>query len=285
MQLLKPHTQSLGAFNVHRLLPAYPQKMIGPFIFFDHIGPAELVQGIGMNVRPHPHIGLATVTYLFEGAGLHRDSLGSIQRIVPGDVNWMTAGRGIVHSERTAPEDMVPGARLHGIQIWIALPQADEEGEPSFHHHPAASLPIVQLPGVQARVILGDAFGVRSPVHTYSDTVYVELLLDAGARLAIPAEQAERALYPVNGDVTLDGKPIPSMHMVVLSEDTIVTIEAQTEARVMLLGGAPIDGERFIWWNFVSSSKALIEAAKADWREQRFPPVPDETEWIPLPEA
>ena len=284
MQLLQPHTKSLGAFDVHRLLPASLQKMVGPFIFFDHIGPAELVQGVGMNVRPHPHIGLATVTYLFEGAGLHRDSLGSIQRIVPGDVNWMTAGRGIVHSERTAPQDMVPGARLHGIQIWIALPQADEEGDPSFHHHPAASLPTVQMSGVQARVILGEAFGARSPVRTYSDTMYVELLLEAGAQLRIPATQLERALYPVSGQVTLDGTAIPSMHMAVLAEDAVVTIAAQGAARVMLLGGAPIDGERFIWWNFVSSSKALIEAAKADWRARRFAPVPDETEWIPLPE-
>ena len=284
MHLLEPHTKSLGAFDVHRLLPATLQKMIGPFIFFDHIGPAELVQGVGMNVRPHPHIGLATVTYLFEGAGLHRDSLGTTQRIVPGDVNWMTAGRGIVHSERTAPEDMVPGARLHGIQIWIALPQAEEQGAPSFHHHPAVSLPTVQLPGVLARVILGEAFGVRSPVHTYSDTVYVELLLDAGARIDVPANQRERALYPVNGDIRIDGAPIPAHHMAVLSGDAVVTIEAQTVARVMLLGGAPIDGERHIWWNFVSSSKVLIDAAKADWHNRRFAPVPGETEWIPLPE-
>ena len=285
MQLLKPHTKSLGAFDVHRLLPATPQKMIGPFIFFDHIGPAELEQGVGMNVRPHPHIGLATVTYLFEGAGLHRDSLGSIQRIVPGDVNWMTAGRGIVHSERTAPQDMVPGARLHGIQIWIALPLADEQGDPSFHHHPAASLPTVHIPGARMRVILGQAFGARSPVNTYSETVYVEMLLDAGARVDIPADQIQRAVYPVDGAITLNGEPVPAMHMAVLHEGDVVTIETRADARVMLLGGAPIDGERHIWWNFVSSSKSLIEAAKADWKERRFAPVPDETEWIPLPDA
>lgn len=285
MHLLKPHTKSLGAFDVRRLLPAASQQMIGPFIFFDHIGPADLVEGVGMNVRPHPHIGLATVTYLFEGAGLHRDSLGTIQRIVPGDVNWMTAGRGIAHSERTAPEDLVPGARLHGIQIWIALPLSHEAAEPSFHHHPAATLPTVALPGAQVRMILGEAFGIRSPVQTYSETLYAEIRLEAGARLVLPADQPQRGVYLVEGDVELDGAMLPGAHMAVLPEGATVQLVAQTAARVMLLGGAPLEGPRFIWWNFVSSSKDVIEAAKADWRAQRFGQVPDETEWIPLPDG
>ena len=283
MQLLQPLTKSLGTFEVHRLLPAQTRKMIGPFIFFDHIGPAELEHGLGMNVRPHPHIGLATVTYLFEGAGMHRDSLGYTQRIVPGDVNWMTAGRGIVHSERTAPEDRYPGARLHGIQTWLALPQEHEQRAPSFHHHAGATLPMVLQPGVRVRVILGNVFGAQSPVQTYSPTVYAEIILDAGARLTIPGDMPERGLYLVEGALSVAGERVPDMHMLVLASGEIV-IEALTPARVMLLGGAPLDGERFIWWNFVASSKALIETAKDDWRAQRFGQVPDETEWIPLPD-
>lgn len=285
MNILKPHIRSIGAFDVHRLLPAFPQKTIGPFIFFDHMGPADLPPGKGMDVRPHPHIGLATVTYLFEGAGLHRDSLGSVQRIAPGDVNWMTAGRGIVHSERTAPEDMERGLRLHGIQIWIALPKEFEQAEPSFSHHPAASLPELVQPGVKLRVILGSAYGATSPVRVYSETFYVSAELDAGAVLALPADHEERGVYVVEGEVTIDGQTVEPLHMAsLLGQGNTAVIKAVTPARLMLLGGAPLDGERFVWWNFVASSKELIEEAKVRWTEQRFGKVPDETEWIPLPE-
>ena len=284
MHILKPHSRSIGAFDVHRVLPAFPQKTIGPFIFFDHMGPAELPPGKGMDVRPHPHIGLATVTYLFEGAGLHRDSLGSVQRIVPGDVNWMTAGRGIVHSERTAPEDMESGLRLHGIQIWIALPKEFEQAEPSFTHHPAASLPQVSQPGVRLNVILGSAYGVTSPVRVYSETFYVSAELDAGAELALPAEYEERGIYVVEGEVAIDGLAVEPFHMASLGPGNTAVIRAASRARVMLIGGDKLDGERFVWWNFVASSKDMIEEAKVRWREQRFGTVPDETEWIPLPE-
>ena len=284
MHQLKPHVRSIGAFEVHRLLPAFPQQTIGPFIFFDHMGPADLPPGKGMDVRPHPHIGLATVTYLFDGAGLHRDSLGSVQRIVPGDVNWMTAGRGIVHSERTAPQDMEKGIRLHGIQIWIALPKEFEQCEPSFTHHPAASLPQVSLPGARLRVILGSAYGATSPVRVYSETFYVSAELEAGAELALPADHEERGVYVVEGDVAIDGQAVAPLHMAVLDEGNTVIIRATSKARLMLLGGAKLDGVRFVWWNFVASSKEAIEEAKLRWREQRFGTVPDETEWIPLPE-
>jgi redox-sensitive bicupin YhaK (pirin superfamily) len=284
MQILTPHIRSVGAFDVHRLLPAFPQKTIGPFIFFDHMGPADLPPGKGMDVRPHPHIGLATVTYLFEGAGLHRDSLGSVQRIVPGDVNWMTAGRGIVHSERTAPEDMERGIRLHGIQIWIALPQAFELAEPSFTHHPAKALPEIIQPGLRLRVILGSAYGVTSPVQVYSETFYVSAELDAGAELALPSDYDERGVYVVEGDVTIDGQSVAPLHMASLGQGNTVIIRASSPARVMLLGGDKLDGERYVWWNFVASSKDMIEEAKQRWREQRFGTVPGETEWIPLPE-
>lgn len=284
MQILKPHIRSVGAFEVHRLLPAFPQKMIGPFIFFDHMGPADLPPGKGMDVRPHPHIGLATVTYLFEGAGLHRDSLGFVQRIVPGDVNWMTAGRGIVHSERTAPEDMEHGIRLHGVQIWIALPKEFEQTEPSFTHHPAAALPELSRPGMRLRVILGSAYGVTSPVRVYSETFYVSAELDAGAELALPAEYDERGVYVVEGEVAIDGQVVPPFHMASLGPGNTLVIRATAPSRVMLLGGASLDGDRFVWWNFVASSKEMIEEAKQRWREQRFGKVPGEAEWIPLPE-
>jgi redox-sensitive bicupin YhaK (pirin superfamily) len=284
MHILRPHVRSVGAFEVHRLLPAFPQKTIGPFIFFDHMGPVDLPPGKGMDVRPHPHIGLATVTYLFEGAGLHRDSLGSVQRIAPGDVNWMTAGSGIVHSERTAPEDMENGIRLHGIQIWIALPKEFERTEPSFTHHPAATLPEVALPGARLRVILGSAYGVTSPVRVYSETFYVSAELEAGAELALPADYEERGIYVAEGEVTIDGAAVAPFHMVSLGQGNTVVVRAATPARIMLLGGARLDGERFVWWNFVASSKEMIEEAKQRWREQRFGKVPDETEWIPLPE-
>ncbi len=281
--LLKPHVRDLGDFTVRRLLPAAATQTVGPFIFFDHMGPVQLPPGQGADVRPHPHIGLATVTYLFEGEIIHRDSLGSDQAIRPGDVNWMTAGHGIVHSERS-PEHVRPaGARLHGIQTWVALPQEQEGAEPSFFHHPAATLPRIERPGVRMVVIAGDAFGLTSPVKVFSRTLYVAIELDAGASVEIPADHAERGIYPVDGAVALDGEPLPAEHMVVLTPGQPATLTATAPSRVMLLGGDPTDGHRFIHWDLAASSKVAIEAAAQRWEEDQFPHVPGETERIPLP--
>jgi hypothetical protein len=277
----KPH--DLGGFEVRRVLPAAGRQMVGPFIFFDHIGPAEFAPGRGIDVRPHPHICLATVTYLFEGEIVHRDSLKFVQPIRPGDVNWMTAGRGIVHSERTGDELRRSGSRIHGIQTWVALPRAAEETTPAFFHHPAATLPQLQAPGLTARVIAGTAFGERSPVETFSPTLYVDLQMSADATLEIPHEHPERALYIAAGRISLDGAQFAPGSMVVLEPDASVNMRALTEARLLLLGGAPLEGRRYIWWNFVASSRERIEQAKNDWVQMRFGKVPGETEFIPLP--
>ena len=283
MAILRPHVKDLGGFEVRRLLPAFPHKMVGPFIFFDHMGPARFAPGTGVDVRPHPHIGLATVTYLFEGAIVHRDSLGTIQRVEPGDVNWMIAGNGIVHSERTAQEDRVAGAPLHGIQTWLALPLKHERAPAAFSHHPKAALPLIAEPGVEMRVIAGHAYGKRAPAQTYSEVLYVAAEMKAGGTIALPSEHEERGVYVVEGEIKLGGEPIAPQHLAVRPEGGTVVIEAVTFARIMLLGGAKMDGDRHIWWNFVASSRELIEDAKARWREQRYPPVPGETEFIPLP--
>jgi redox-sensitive bicupin YhaK (pirin superfamily) len=282
--ILKPNVRDLGEFQVRRLLPAFPHKMVGPFIFFDHMGPVRFAPGQGVNVRPHPHIGLATVTYLFEGAIVHRDSLGKVQRIEPGDVNWMTAGSGIVHSERSSPEDRAAGSPLHGIQTWVALPLAHEHAPPAFHHHPKATLPTITEAGAQLRVIAGHAWGMRSPVQAYSDMLYVAAEMHAGGRIALPAEHEQRGVYSVEGEVRVAGEPLAPQHMAVLPEGRTIGVEAVTAARVMLLGGEKMDGDRHIWWNFVASSRELIEDAKARRREQRFATVPGETEFIPLPD-
>lgn len=284
LDLIKPHVKDIGGFTVRRLLPSHPHKMVGPFIFFDHMGRAEFAPGQGMDVRPHPHIGLATVTYLFEGAILHRDSLGSVQEIRPGDVNWMTAGDGIVHSERTPPALRATGGAIHGIQVWVALPRAHEAAQPAFSHHPAATLPAIELPGVSLRVIAGTAFGKTSPVATFSDMFYVAVEMQAGARFELPPEHPERAVYPVSGQVRIDGNLLAETQMAVPRSAQPLTIEAETEARIMLLGGQPLDGDRFVWWNFVASSKEAIQQAKEKWRAQGFGKVPEETEWIPLPD-
>lgn len=281
--LLKPHTKDLGGFEVRRLLPGHPIRMVGPFVFFDHMGPATFPRGGGVDVRPHPHIGLATVTYLFEGALLHRDSLGSVQRIAPGDVNWMTAGHGIVHSERSPDDERAAGPRLHGIQTWVALPQADEQAEPTFSHHPRATLPAIERPGVAMRLIAGRAFGERAPVKTYSDMFYLAMDIAAGASIALPAEHEERAVYVVEGEVSMAGRSVAPCHLAVLAAGETVEVCATTPARLMLLGGAKMDGDRIIWWNFVASTREAIEAAKRRWSQQDFPPVPGETEFIPLP--
>lgn len=284
IDLIKPHLKDVGGFAVRRLLPSHPHKLVGPFIFFDHMGRGEFAPGAGLDVRPHPHIGLATVTYLFEGVILHRDSLGSVQEIRPGDVNWMTAGEGIVHSERTPPALRSTGGALHGIQVWIALPKEHEKTPPSFEHHPAATLPTIESPGVTLRVIAGSAFGKTSPVTTFSDLFYVAADMAPGASLVLPPEYPERAVYSVDGTVRINGNLLPERHMAVLPPAQALTIEAETEARIMLLGGKPIDGDRFVWWNFVASSKDAIQQAKERWRAQGFGRVPDETEWIPLPD-
>jgi hypothetical protein len=283
--VIDARTRDLGGFTVGRVLPATARKLIGPFIFFDHMGPADFAPGCGIDVRPHPHIGLATVTYLFAGEIVHRDSLGSHQPIRPGDVNWMTAGRGIAHSERTGPELRQAGSRLDGLQLWVALPRAHEEIEPEFHHHPARDLPAVAVAGTQARVLAGKVYGASSPVRTFSPLFYVDARIPAGGQLPLPDEYEERAAYVVSGTVECGDEQAERGRMLVFAPGASVALRAVSDARVALIGGAPIDGERHIFWNFVSSSQARIEQAKRDWQEGRFPKVPgDEQEFIPLPQ-
>ncbi len=282
-QLIRPRLHDIGGFTVGRVLPTAQRRSVGPFVFFDHIGPALLGPEQAMAVRPHPHIGLATVTYLWEGAMMHRDSVGSVQEIQPGDVNWMTAGRGIVHSERTPERLFGKEQAMHGLQTWVALPRAHEEDEPAFAHHPRATLPVIERDGATLTIVAGHAFGERAPVAVVTGTLYVSIDLAAGASLTIPAEHAERALYPVAGELTLEGAALPTNTMAVLDPDTRPVVRAVSDARVMLIGGEPLDGPRFMWWNFVSSSRERIEQAKLDWRDGRFGAVPGETEFIPLP--
>ncbi len=282
--LLKPHQHDIGNLVVRRVLPALAVRTIGPFIFFDHIGPATLGPGAGLDVRPHPHIGLATVTYLFEGAIMHRDSLGSLQKIVPGDVNWMTAGTGIVHSERTPDAERASGSTVHGIQTWVALPLDAEDTEPSFEHHAAQTLPQFERNGVTLRVIAGTAFGHTSPARTFSRTLYVAAHFAPGSAIALEPEHDERGVYLVEGDLSIDGTPLEAAQMAVLTPGETVTLASRDGATVMLLGGAKLDGERFIEWNFVASSREKIERAKTAWMNQQMGKVPGETEWIPLPE-
>ena len=280
---LTPDIKDLDGLQVRRLLPALPVTTIGPFVFLDHMGPAVLPPGRGIDVRPHPHIGLATVTYLFEGRLIHRDSLGSVQCIMPGDMNWMIAGRGIVHSERSAAEDRAASHRMHGIQSWIALPSAAEQTEPRFIHYPKDSLPFITVPGVRMHLIAGRAFGAEAPTITFSDMFYISAEMSPGAEFELKPEYPERGLYVVHGEIYIDNQAVAPNHLAVLAPDRAVRIRAAGDARVMLLGGAGLDGERIIWWNFVASSRELIDAAKRRWREGEFPPVPGETEFIPLP--
>jgi redox-sensitive bicupin YhaK (pirin superfamily) len=276
--------RDLGGFSVERLLPSPACRRVGPVVFFDHMGPATLAAGQGVDVRPHPHIGLATVTYLFEGGIVHRDSLGFVQPIEPGAINWMTAGGGIAHSERTPPALRATGSRLHGIQLWVALPKAHEESAPDFRHHPAAHFPSVELDGVRLRVLVGSAFGSTSPVRTLSPMIYVDAHVDRAATLRLPATDDERAAFVAAGSVGCAGEQFSSGRLVVLAPNAEIELVADSDARVLLLGGAPLDGDRHLWWNFVSSSRDRIEQAKRDWSEGRFAPVPGETEFIALPE-
>ena len=281
---IEPRPRDIGGFAVRRILPVAKRRAVGPFVFLDQMGPAGIPPGQGIDVRPHPHIGLATVTYLFQGEILHRDSLGSVQAIRAGDVNWMTAGSGIAHSERTPDAVRSSGGPVFGIQSWVALPKAKEETDPAFFHHAAASLPKIEGEGKQVRVIAGSAFGARSPVATFSETLYCDVALSAGARLDVPLDHEERALLPVTGRLRVAGRVAEPGTMLVLRTGEPVVVEALDESRLMLLGGARLDGPRNIWWNFVSSSKERIEQAKEDWKAGRFGAVPGETEFIPLPE-
>ncbi len=282
--VIKPRTRDLGGFEVARVLPYAKHRMVGPFIFFDRMGPSDFPAGEGINVRPHPHIGLATVTYLFDGEIMHRDDLGYAQAIRPGDVNWMTAGRGIVHSERTRDEVRDQPSTVFGIQSWIALPKDQEECDPGFFHHPADTLPVISQPGMDMRLIAGSAYGETSPVETTSPMFYLDVHTDAGVTLDITNEYAERAVYIVAGDIQLDGTSYGENEMLVLNPDADIDVTASSGTRFMLLGGDPIDGERHIWWNFVSSSKERIEHAKDDWKSGRFGTIDGDDEFIPLPE-
>ena len=281
--VIEPVTKDLGEFTVDRLLPDKRRQRVGPFIFFDHIGPADFAPGSGVNVRSHPHIGLATVTYLFDGEMLHRDSLGFVQVIRAGAVNWMTAGRGIAHSEKVTEEILASGQRLHGIQVWVALPIESEEIEPRFEHYASEDIPAVDLEGANARVVIGSAYGLTSPVQTESETLYVELQIDAGASVELPRTE-ELAVFVIDGDIRIDGQAIPTGSLAVLVNDSTATLEATYRSHVMLCGGATLPGERILWWNFVSSSRERMQQAKADWRDGRFDTVPGESDFIPLPD-
>lgn len=282
---LQPRLRDLGGgMQVRRLLPAGEMPSVGPFVFFDHFGPLAVRPQDNHDVRPHPHIGLATVTYLFEGAMMHRDSLGVTQRIEPGAINLMTAGRGIVHSERR-PEDLRGRTYTnHGLQLWLALPLDAEETEPAFEHIPAGRIPALELPGATLRVMIGTAFGLSSPVSTFQPTLYLDVDARPGAQIELEATPLERAVYSVDGALEIDGSAVAPHTLAVLEPGVAARIGAAGGARFVLVGGAPPDGPRYVWWNFVSSSKARIEVAKADWRAQRLGDIPGETDWIPLPD-
>lgn len=281
--LIEPRDADLGGFSVRRALPTRQRRMVGPWVFFDHMGPAEFPAGEGIKVRPHPHINLATVTYLFEGEILHRDSVGSYQAIRPGDVNLMVAGKGITHSERERPEVTATAHRLHGLQLWLALPEAFEEIDPAFYHYPDADIPRVDVDNVPVRVIMGTAYGVTSPVKTYADTLYIEAHLRAGQKIRVPAAE-ERAVYVAEGELTAGETMIPEHAMAVFSDAPDIELTATRDSRIAIVGGEHL-GKRYIEWNFVSSRRERIEQAKADWKAQAFPKVAgDEEEYIPLPE-
>ena len=283
--VIVPRARDLGGFEVRRALPSARRQMVGPFIFWDQMGPAEFLLGQGMDVRPHPHIGLATVTYLFDGEVMHRDSLGTEIPIRPGAMNLMSAGRGIVHSERTGPEARARGAKLYGIQAWVALPRSHEEGDPDFTHYGEESLPVLGDQGVRLRLIAGEALGARSPVSTPMSMIYADVQLQAGAAVPFDPTYEERGLYTVSGTIEIAGDRFGPGQLLVFKPGDRITIRAAEPARFMLLGGDPMDGPRHIWWNFVSSRPDRIEQAKADWKAARFDSVPGETEFIPLPDS
>jgi redox-sensitive bicupin YhaK (pirin superfamily) len=282
--VIVPRSHDLGGFEVRRALPSAKRRMVGPFIFFDQMGPSEFLLGTGLDVRPHPHIGLSTVTYLFDGEIMHRDSLGTALPIRPGELNWMTAGRGIVHSERTPQELRSFGTRLFGIQSWVALSAADEETTPNFVHYGADEMPVLSGDGKAVRIIAGALLGASSPVHTSSPMFYADVALQAGALVPLDPDYDERAIYTVAGEIEIAGDVFGPGQLLVFWSGDRITIKAQTDARFMMLGGEAMDGPRYIWWNFVSSRQDRIEQAKADWKAARFDTVPGDAEFIPLPE-
>ncbi len=282
-QILTPHIQDLGGFNARRSLPHDDLMMVGPFIFFDHLGPALFPPGKGVDVRPHPHINLATVTYLFEGVLLHRDSLGYVQEIHPGAVNWMTAGKGIVHSERSPLKDRQIASTLHAIQTWVALPEETEEIEPSFSHYPAENIPSWIENGVEIALIAGETRDKKSPVKSLSPIIYLDLAFSPGSNFRLPPEYSERAIYSVTEGIMVDGEKLSQHRLAILSPEKEIIISADTKAHCMIIGGEPV-GKRYKWWNFVSSNSERIEIAKQDWQKGNFGTVPGETEFIPLPE-
>jgi len=285
-QTLLPVSHDLGGFKVHRTLPHKDRTMVGPFLFFDQMGPAHLPPGGGIDVRPHPHIALSTVTYLFDGAIDHRDSLGTYATIRPGAVNLMTAGHGIVHSERSPPDERAGGPALSGIQTWLALPDGKEEIDPAFEHVAAAALPVVETPGVRARVIMGSLWGVAAPTTTYAGTIYADIALQPGASVPIDAAADERAVYLAEGEATLEDMPLERLRLYVLRPGVAATLRSATGARAMLCGGDAFATPRHVWWNFVSSSQERLREAKRAWMAGEFPRVPgDEKEWIPIPEV
>lgn len=283
--VIRPRPSDLGGLVVRRALPNRALKAVGPFIFLDEMGPVAFPPGQGIDVRPHPHIGLSTLTWLIAGEILHRDSLGSVERIRPGAVNWMTAGAGVAHSERTPPDVRAAGSTLHGIQMWLALPRPHEEVPASFQHVPAHDLPAWSRDGCRVVLIAGTGWGERSPVRVYSPTLCADATLEAGATLTIEAEHKDRALYPVAGTVTIAGTRFGTGQLIALQAGVPVEVRAESEARVIVIGGAPLDGPRHLWWNFVSSRLERIEQAKADWAAGRFAKVAGDDAFIPLPEA
>lgn len=283
--VIVPRARDIGSFEVRRALPSAQRQMVGPFIFFDQFGPVLMKAGQGMDVRPHPHIGLSTVTWVYDGVIQHKDSLGYDQAIKPGELNWMTAGRGIVHSERTPPMERSAGQKVYGIQSWVALPKTHEDVAPKFEHVADAALPLLTDKGRSVRVIAGELFGARSPVKTATDLFYADVVLEAGARIPLPAEHEERGIYISEGTLNIAGVRHEAGRLLVFKPGDEITLATETGARFMMLGGEPMDGPRYIWWNFVSSSKDKLEAAKDDWKRARFAIVPgDEKEFIPLPE-
>ncbi|CAM5773407.1 hypothetical protein LMIY3S_04168 [Labrys miyagiensis] len=284
MQIIA-RSRDLGGFAVRRALPSSRRRLVGPFVFLDHFGPSIFRPGEAFDVRPHPHIGLSTVSYLFDGAIVHRDSLGYTETTRPGEISLMTAGRGIVHSERTGLEDRQHGFSMLGLQAWVALPQSLEEGKPSFEHYDALKIPEHSAEGKTVRVMMGSAYGLASPVRQDWSTLYVDVALEAGAKLPVDAETEERAIYIVSGEVDLAGDRFGVGSLLILRPGDALMVRAVTPARLVLVGGATLDGQRYIWWNFVSSSKERIEQAKEDWRQGRFTTVPGDPEFIPLPET
>lgn len=280
---IKPRPRDLGDFEVRRVLPAVEARSIGPFVFFDHMGPAVFPPGKGIDVRPHPHIGLSTLTWLFDGSLVHRDSVGAVKEIRPGEVNWMTAGSGVVHSERSSDAFRAANARIEGIQTWHALPAEHEEIDPSFEHYSAGDIPVVEQGGVRIALIAGGAFGMVSPMKVYSETLYADVRIEAGAQFGVPLGTAERALYIVSGQIEIAGQLFDDKQMLVLEEHAAPAITSPHGAHLMLIGGEPI-GPRKLWWNLVSTRPERIEQAKADWTAGRFDTVPDDDEFIPLPE-